>query len=109
VFRRSNQPTGRVLSQSPVAGSSLRRGSRVRIVVSSGPNPQAAASVPNVVGQDQETAADTLRNAGFRVLVLNRPTTDQSQDGNVIEQQPRAGSSIPGGSLVAIYIGRFSG
>jgi eukaryotic-like serine/threonine-protein kinase len=108
-FRRSTQPVGRVLSQSPAAGTSLRRGSQVRLVVSSGPNPQPAASVPNVVGQDQATAADTLRNAGFRVLVLNRPVTNQNQDGLVVEQQPRAGSSIPGGSLVAIYVGRFAG
>jgi len=108
-FRRSTQPVGRVLSQSPAAGTSLRRGSHVRLVVSSGPNPQPAASVPNVVSQDQATAADTLRNAGFRVLVLNRPVTTQDQDGVVVEQQPRAGSSIPGGSLVAIYVGRFAG
>jgi len=106
VFRKSSQPVGRVLSQSPAPGSSVQRDSRVRIVVSSGPNPQPAASVPNVVGQDQTTAVQTLRDAGFRVLVLNRPTTDDSEAGNVVEQQPRAGSSIPGGSLVAIYIGR---
>ena len=109
VFQRSNQPAGRVLSQSPAPGSSLRRGSRVRLVVSTGPNPQPSASVPNVVGQEQATAAETLRDAGFRVLVLNRPTTNQSEDGVVIEQQPRAGSNIPGDSLVAIYIGRFTG
>lgn len=109
VFQRSSEPAGRVLSQSPAAGSSLRRGSRVRVVVSTGPNPQPATSVPNVTGQDQTTAADNLRSAGFRVLVLNRPTTDQSKDGLVVEQQPRAESSIPGGSLVAIFIGHFSG
>jgi beta-lactam-binding protein with PASTA domain len=106
VFEKSSQPTGRVLSQSPSAGSSVRRGSRVRLVVSSGANPQPAASVPNVVGQDQAAAAQALRDAGFRVLVLNRETADQSQDGVVIEQQPHAGSSIPGNSLVAIYVGR---
>jgi beta-lactam-binding protein with PASTA domain len=66
-------------------------------------------SVPNVVGQDQATAANTLRTAGFRVIVLNRATTNQSQDGLVVEQQPRAGSSIPAGSLVAIFVGRSSG
>jgi serine/threonine-protein kinase len=109
VFQRSDQPAGRVLSQSPAAGSSLRRGSRVRMVVSTGPNPQPATSVPDVTGQDQATAADNLRSAGFRVLVLNRPTTNQGQDGVVVEQQPHAGSNTPAGSLVAILIGRFSG
>ena len=32
-----------------------------------------------------------------------------SHNSVVIEQQPSAGSNIPGGSLVAIFIGRFSG
>jgi beta-lactam-binding protein with PASTA domain len=109
VFQRSTQPTGRVLSQSPSGESSARQGSRVRLVVSTGPNPQPATTVPNVVGQDQSSAASALRSAGFRVLVLNRPTTSQSQDGMVVEQAPRAGSNIPAGSLVAIFVGRFSG
>jgi beta-lactam-binding protein with PASTA domain len=79
------------------------------VVVSSGPSPQPATTVPNVVGQDQATAADNLRAAGFRVVVLNRPTTDQSKDGLVIDEQPRAGSSIPGGFQVTLFVGRFSG
>ena len=106
VFQQSSEPLGRVLSQSPSSGSSARRNSHVRIVVSSGADPQPAASVPNVVGQDQATAAQALQDAGFRVIVLNSPTTNESQNGNVIEQQPRAGSSVPGNSLIAIYVGR---
>jgi beta-lactam-binding protein with PASTA domain len=77
--------------------------------VSTGPNPQPNAAVPNVVGQDQATAAQTLRDAGFKVAVLKRPTADQSKDGLVVEQQPRATSNIPAGSQVTIFIGRFSG
>jgi serine/threonine-protein kinase len=109
VYNRSSQAVNRVLSQSPAAGSTLRPGSRVRVVVSAGPNPQPATTVPNVVGQDQATAANNLRAAGFLVVVLNRPTKDQSKDGLVIDEQPRAGSSIPAGSQVTIFIGRFSG
>jgi beta-lactam-binding protein with PASTA domain len=109
VYKRSSQAVNRVLSQSSAAGSTLRPGSRVRVVVSAGPKPQPATTVPNVVGQDQATAANNLRAAGFRVVVLNRPTKDQSKDGLVIDEQPRAGSSIPAGSQVTIFIGRFSG
>jgi beta-lactam-binding protein with PASTA domain len=109
VYKRSSQAVNRVLSQSPAAGSTVRPGSRVRVVVSAGPNPQPATTVPNVVGQDQATAVNNLREAGFRVVVLNRPTKDQSRDGLVIDEQPRAGSSIPAGSQVTIFIGRFGG
>ena len=41
--------------------------------------------------------------------LLNRPTADQSKDGLVVEEQPHAGSSIPGGSKVTIFVGRFTG
>jgi beta-lactam-binding protein with PASTA domain len=107
TYVRSNQPVNRVISQRPAPGTVLRRGSRVRLNVSTGPNPQPAETVPNVVGQDQATAVETLRSAGFRVVVLNRPTGDQSRDGIVVEQQPTGGSSIPGGSQVTIFVGRF--
>jgi beta-lactam-binding protein with PASTA domain len=107
TYVRSSQPANRVVSQRPAPGTSLRRGSRVRVNVSTGPNPQPAATVPNVVGQDQTTAANTLRAAGFRVVVLNRPTSNQSRDGIVLEQQPVAGSSIPAGSQVTIFVGRL--
>jgi beta-lactam-binding protein with PASTA domain len=109
VYVSSSQPANRVVSQSPKTGTSLRPGARVRVNVSTGPNPQPNAAVPDVADQDQATAVQTLRDAGFKVAVLNRPTSDQSKDGLVVEQQPRATSSIPGGSQVTIFIGRFSG
>jgi serine/threonine-protein kinase len=109
IYVTSSQPANRVIGQSPTAGASLRNGSRVQVRVSAGPNPQPATSVPDVVGQDQAEAAETLRDAGFKVVVLNRPTSDQSKDGVVVEQQPRAGASIPGGVQVTIFIGRFTG
>jgi beta-lactam-binding protein with PASTA domain len=109
VYVRSSQPANRVVSQSPAEGTMLRRGSPVRVNVSTGPNPQPNASVPNVAGQDQAAAVQSLRDAGFKVAVLNRPTTDQSKDGLVVEEQPHSGSSIPGGAQVTIFVGRFSG
>jgi beta-lactam-binding protein with PASTA domain len=109
VYVTSSQPANRVVSQLPKSGTSLRPGARVRVNVSTGPNPNPNTAVPNVVGQDQATAVQTLRDAGFKVAVLNRPTADQSKDGLVVEQQPRATSNIPEGSQVTIFIGRFSG
>ena len=100
----SGQPAGRIVSASP-SGGTAPRGSRVRVSVSNGPNPAAAATIPKVVGQDQASAASALRDAGFKPLVLFRKTTDPSKDGLVLEQQPSATTSIPRGSYVAIFIG----
>ena len=81
----------------------------VSLVVSSGPNPQPTTPVPSVVGQDQATAADNIKSAGFKVVVLNRPVTSQNKDGVVVDEQPRGGSGIPAGSQVTLFVGRFSG
>ncbi len=104
----STRRAGIILTQAPATGTAPR-GSRVRVSVSEGPNPAAATTVPNVVGQDQTSAASALSQAGFKVLVLFRKTSNQSQDGTVIDEQPAAGASIPGGSYVAIFVGRFGG
>jgi beta-lactam-binding protein with PASTA domain len=109
VYKKSSEPVNRVLEQSPAPGSTLRRNSPVSLVVSAGPSPQPTTPVPNVVGQDQATAANNLKSAGFKVVVLNRPVTNQSKDGLVVDEQPRGGSGIPAGSQVTIFVGRFSG
>jgi len=105
AYVSSSQPAGRIVAQSPTGGTAPR-GSRVHVNVSTGPSPAPAATIPNVTGQDQASAATTLRQAGFRPLVLFRKTTNASKDGVVLEQQPAAGKSIPGGLYVAIFIGR---
>jgi beta-lactam-binding protein with PASTA domain len=109
VYKKSDKPTNRVLQQSPAPSSTLHRNATVSLVVSAGPNPQPTTPVPNVVGQDQATAANNIKSAGFKIVVLNRPVTNQSKDGLVVDEQPRGGSGIPGGSQVTIYVGRFAG
>jgi eukaryotic-like serine/threonine-protein kinase len=121
----SNEAEGTVVSQSPSGDSSAERGAGVLLNVSSGPaqatskpekkekqsSPQQpeAASVPSVVGMDKETAKSDLRSAGFKVSTVDQPTSDQSQDGMVVDQSPPAGTSIPANSKVTIYVGHLDG
>jgi beta-lactam-binding protein with PASTA domain len=108
-----------VVSQSPAAGSSAQKGDHVLLNVSSGPekkekNDQATrqqgapASVPNVVGEDKDTATADLQSAGFSVSRVDQPTSDPSQDGLVVDQSPPAGTSAEPKSKVTIYVGRFN-
>jgi beta-lactam-binding protein with PASTA domain len=100
----SQQPSGRVLSESPVAGATVKKGSNVRISVSLGPN-ATTAQVPDVVGQDQQTATTTLQDAGFQIQVIMVPPPDPSQSGIVIDEEPAGGTRAPKGSTVTIYVG----
>jgi serine/threonine-protein kinase len=105
----SPRPAGRVVTQSPTPGTLRTRGARVHLSVSNGPSPRPLRTVPNVIGQDQTSAVDVLRGAGFQVLIIYEQTPDQTQDGVVTEQSPGGGSRIPRGSQVTIFVGRFSG
>ena len=109
AYVSSTKPQGTVVAQRPSAGTSLRRGSQVRINVSTGSSPKPATAVPDVTGEDQATATSDLQAAGFRVSVVDQPTSDQNEDGIVLDEDPTAGTRIPAGSLVTIYVGRFTG
>ncbi len=96
-------PKGRVIGQSPLAGTTVNSGSSVAITVSQGPAPQS--SVPGVVGMDETTAKETLTAAGFTYKVVYSPG-DASQAGIVISQFPGAGASASPGSQVIITVGK---
>jgi beta-lactam-binding protein with PASTA domain len=100
----SERPSGQVVAQKPAAGTQVRKGAKVQLSVSIGPSTTTAA-VPDVVGQDQQTATSTLQGAGFQVQVITVPAPDPSQSGNVIDEQPSGGSRAPKGSTVTIYVG----
>jgi beta-lactam-binding protein with PASTA domain len=98
----SQKPAGVVLGQNPSGGTKVRKGSRVILAVSRGPNPTLTA-VPNVVGQTKRTAMTTLQNAGFTVQVLT--VSNASQSGRVVDEQPAGSTRAPQGSSVTIYVG----
>jgi beta-lactam-binding protein with PASTA domain len=97
----SDQPKGRVIAQDPAGGTTVDKGTRVAIQVSRGPQ---KVSVPDVVGQDQSDAEATLNDAGFKVKVDERETTDSTQFGTVLRQTPPAGSEQVKGSTVTIIV-----
>ena len=109
LYVTSSKSSGIVVSEAPSAGSTAPSGSKVTIRVSVGPAGTATKSVPDVVGQDQQTAMTTLQQAGFTVQVLLVPVTDPSQNGIVMDEQPAGGTSAPVGSTVTIYVGQTGG
>src|SRR5207248_577758 len=109
AYVTSSKQAGTVVAQRPAPGTTLRRGAAVRINVSVGANPQPAKAVPVVTGEDEATARSDLEAARFQVSVGDEPTTDENEDGIVVDEDPVAGTRVPAGSLVTIYVGRFSG
>ncbi len=95
----SSVQSGHVVSQGPAPGVSVTRGSSVSIVISRG---TGNVAVPNVIGLNQTSAANTLGKAGFTVRRVYIKST--VTPGRVIEQDPDVGVSAPAGSTVTITV-----
>jgi eukaryotic-like serine/threonine-protein kinase len=93
----SKFPAGTVFAQDPGAGTSLNRGSLVKVSVSSA----AQISVPNVVGSTTSVAVSRLKAAGLQSQVTTVPATAAA--GVVVkETTPVAGTKVAKGSTVAL-------
>jgi eukaryotic-like serine/threonine-protein kinase len=100
----STAPKGTVISQDPVGGTTVNKGTSVTLTISKGPN---TAKVPDVTGQTQAQATSALQAAGLQVQAKPKVTKDQTQNGLVIHQRPAAGTQLKKGRTVVIYIGQF--
>ena len=100
----SDQEEGVVTSQDPAGGSESSRGSTVTLSVSEGPTTSA---VPDVTASDVAIAQTTLEAAGFRTRVVLEDTSDLSQDGIVISQDPIGGTQAEPNTLVTLFVGRY--
>jgi eukaryotic-like serine/threonine-protein kinase len=97
----SKEEPGEVIAQHPVAGESVLQGSTVQINISKGVQP---LTVPNVIGQQYDSAAGQLQGQGFAVA---RRDVDSSQPKDtVIDQQPKGGGSLARGGTVTLYVSK---
>jgi beta-lactam-binding protein with PASTA domain len=100
----SDEPEGTVIDQDPVAGTEVRPHDRVTIVVSNG---AGTITVPNVIGQPKDTAADILRSRGLTVQVVEQETDKLNDDKRVLDQAPASGQRAREGDVVTIFVGEF--
>ena len=95
------KPIGLVISETPNPGANARKGSIVRIAVSSGPGTDTVPA--NLVGRSATTAKRRLVQLGFNPLESTSPSTTVAA-GRVISVSPQAGTTLPRGSNVSLEI-----
>ncbi len=95
---------GRVLSESPPAGTVLRPGQTVGLLVSDGPSP---VQVPPLVGDDQQQAVQALGSAGLKSRL--RTVTNAAPAGQVVHESPAAGRTVPKGTVVTLEVSNGHG
>jgi len=93
------QEEGRAIGTEPAAGESVKRGSQVTLLISSG---QAQVTVPAVVGLTEEAARQRLSARGLEIdsseVESDRPA------GEVVTQSPDAGQKVDRGSTVEVTV-----
>lgn len=92
---------GDVISEDPVAGTSVTSSTTVGLFVSSGP---ATASVPNVVDDTQAAASTAITAAGLTVGTVTMQSSASVASGHVISENPAAATSVTKGSAVALVV-----
>lgn len=97
----SDSARGLVLASAPSQGQVVPQGTRVELVVSSGP---ASLTMPDVVGHDLEAANALLAQLGFPTGPLEYDPSALFPAGTVVAQTPAAGSTVAAGTIVTLRI-----
>ena len=94
-------PMGKVISQSPIKGTSVAPGTAIDIVISTGP---ATSHVPNVVGLTQKDAQAKMAAAELTLGAVTPVSSSSVPIGNIIGQNPPAGTALSKGAAVNLVI-----
>ncbi|MDT7711042.1 MAG: eukaryotic-like serine/threonine-protein kinase [Pseudonocardiales bacterium] len=97
----TDDPTlvGKIIDSTPKAGENAAGGSAVAVTIGTAP---VNVAVPDVTGQDQNTATQTLQNAGFKVTTAQVNGTGAA--GSVVGTNPAAGTQAKKGSTVTLQL-----
>jgi beta-lactam-binding protein with PASTA domain len=94
----------RVIKQNPQAGTEVKEGSAVDLLLSEGPPEKV--KVPNLYGKTIRQAESALSAVGLRMgNIVEKETSDSELIGRVIGQRPAAGSMVKEGSFVDVEKG----
>lgn len=96
VDTEDHRPAGTIIGQQPPAGSVIRAGQAVAVLVSDGKG--KPPNVPNVIGMQQSDAQDLLLDFGYVVVIRKVNRVSPSLWGLVVGQTPAPGADRPPGN-----------
>ena len=91
---------GRIVSQDPDAGTTIKTGSTVTVNISKG---LGDGSVPDLRGKKQSELADYLEAAGFKLGTVSEEASEEEK-GTVLSQDPDAGEEVEKGTAINVVV-----
>ncbi|MEU6670495.1 Stk1 family PASTA domain-containing Ser/Thr kinase [Streptomyces sp. NPDC046727] len=95
-------PRGSVIGTTPDAGTKRHAGSAIALVVSKG----SPIDVPDVTGDDLDSAKQELTDAGLKVKVATARVNSEYDKGKVAAQSPGDGSEAAEGDTVTLTLSK---
>lgn len=94
---------GRIISQEPQSGETVKTGREIEVVVSKGGE---MAEVPRLIGKDLGVATSLLEDAGLEVGDVERTYDEEETANTVLEQEPSGGKEVKSGSKVNLVVSK---
>lgn len=94
-------PAGHVLIQRPRAGTLVKRGVAVTVVMSRGPQ---RIEVPDIIGDALQAAQVSLTAAGLSVGRTINIYSRKGSPGTIVAQQPAGGSRVEPGAAIDLFL-----
>ncbi len=100
---------GYVCSQSLEAKSSVRSGSEILLVISLGKDSEnitedTKTEIPDLTGMQFEDSLALAKEMGFAVKVSSQRYSKEYEEGQIIEQSPKAGTEISSSEVVSLVV-----
>jgi beta-lactam-binding protein with PASTA domain len=93
---------GLVVSQNPLPGVSVKEGSSVDLVVSSGPPP--SVNMPNLMGKNLEEAKHLLQGDKLELGQIGWRWDENQPAGTILTQNPAPSEKVLEGSMVSLVV-----
>jgi len=96
-------PEGKIISQEPAAGTSVKSNTMIKVVISLG---KGKIEVPDITGQSLDDATAELEKLGLQIYVEEEEVTDKYLPGTVMLQQPVSGTRVDEKTRIKVKISK---
>ena len=93
----------KVCGTDPVIGTSVKKGSSVRIIISDGPKNELV-TVPNILSRTEDIALERLADVGLRGSRESYAYSDKYKKDRVMAQSVKAGTKVEAGTMIEYTI-----
>lgn len=101
----TDKPAGTITECNPTSGTSVKKGTEIRAIVSSG---QKNAEIPDFTNQDINYAKQLIENDGYQEPEIKYQDSDSVSKNMVIKQSPEPGSNGDKNTKITLWVSNGS-